>query len=61
LLKLAVGPFDGRELADELDREPEDGPSLERVLDAVSDKVERVVRDDGTWVELTTQLEPVDG
>lgn len=61
MLKLAVGPFDGRELADELDREPEDGPSLERVLDAVSDKVERVVRDDGTWVELTTQLEPVDG
>jgi hypothetical protein len=60
-VRLAVGPFDGRTLANELDREPADGPSVERVLEAVTDKVERVDREDGTWVELTTQLEPVHG
>jgi hypothetical protein len=60
-LRLAVGPFDGKRLADELDREPADGPSLERVLEAVADKVERIEREDGTWVELTMELEPVDG
>jgi hypothetical protein len=60
-MRLAVGPFDGPKLADDLDREPADGPSVERVLGAVADKVERVERDDGMWVELTTQLEPVHG
>jgi hypothetical protein len=60
-LKLSVGPFDSEKLADELDREPTDGPSLERVLEAVADRVERVERDGGTWVELTTELESVDG
>jgi hypothetical protein len=60
-VRLAVGPFDAGMLADELDREPADGPSVERVLAAVVDKVERVEREDGTWVELTTQLEPVHG
>jgi hypothetical protein len=60
-LRLGVGPFDGKLLADELDREPADGPSLERVLEAVADRVERVEGDDGTWAELTMELEPVDG
>jgi hypothetical protein len=60
-LKLAVGPFDGKKLDDELDREPTDGPSLERVLEAVADTVERVERDGGTWVELTTKLESAGG
>ena len=60
-LKLAVGPFDGRKLADELDREPPEGPSLERVLAAVADRVERFEQDGGTWVELTTELEPAVG
>jgi hypothetical protein len=60
-LTLVVGPFDGKTLAEELDREPADGPSLERVLEAVADRVERVERDGATWVELTTALEAVDG
>jgi hypothetical protein len=60
-LWLAAGPFDSRRLADELDREPADGPSLERVLQAVADTVDRVEHDDGTWVELTIELEPVGG
>ena len=60
-LTLAVGPFDGKTLAEGLDREPVDGPSLERVLEAVADKVERVERDGATWVELTTVLEAVNG
>jgi hypothetical protein len=60
-LRLAVGPFDGKRLADELDREPIDGPSLERVLASVADSVDHAERDGGTWVELTMQLEPIDG
>jgi hypothetical protein len=60
-LRLAVGPFDGARLADELDREPVDGPTLERVLASVADSVDHAERDDGTWVELTMQLEPIDG
>jgi hypothetical protein len=60
-LRLAVGPFDGTRLADELDREPIDGPTLERVLASVADSVDHAERDDGTWVELTMQLEPIDG
>jgi hypothetical protein len=60
-LLLAVGPFDGTRLADELDREPVDGPTLERVLASVADSVDHAERDGGTWVELTMQLEPVDG
>jgi hypothetical protein len=60
-LRLAVGPFDGTRLADELDREPVDGPTLERVLASVADSVDHAERDDGTWVELTMQLESIDG
>jgi hypothetical protein len=60
-LLLAVGPFDGMRLADELDREPVDGPTLERVLASVADSVDHAERDDGTWVELTMQLESIDG
>ena len=60
-LRLAVGPFDGTRLADELDREPVDGPTLERVLASVADSVDHAERDDGTWVELTMHLEPIDG
>jgi hypothetical protein len=60
-LRLAAGPFDAQRLADELDREPPDGPSLERVLEAVADTVERVEHEDGIWIELTMELEPVGG
>jgi hypothetical protein len=31
------------------------------VLEAVADSVERIEREDGTWVELTMELEPVGG
>jgi hypothetical protein len=60
-LRLVVGPFDGATITGELAHEPPDGPSLQRVLEAVADTVERSDRADGAWVELTMNLEPVGG
>jgi hypothetical protein len=46
-----LGPFGG-ELQTEIAREPGEGVSLRRLLDAVVDGYTVDQRDDGTWIEL---------
>ena len=60
-LTLAVGSFDKKVLARELDRETSEGLDLRRVLQTVADSVEVSEEDDGAWVVLTKQLERTDG
>ncbi len=55
-LVAAVGPFDERALADELELEPAERPGLHRVLETVADRVELVDRDGARWVELTKRI-----
>ena len=43
-------------LADQLEREPVDGPNLQRVLETVADRVSFADREDGRYVELTEKI-----
>jgi hypothetical protein len=52
-----VGPFQGGELRAELEGDPGDGVSLQRLLDAVVDSYEVSDRDDGAWIELSKRIE----
>lgn len=53
-LAAELGPF-GRQLQAEFEREPGDGLSLRRLLDAVVDGYELDQRADGTWIQLRKQ------
>ncbi len=55
-LTAAIGPFDAAALADQLEREPVDGPNLQRVLETVADRVSFADREDGRYVELTEKI-----
>ena len=58
VLVTLVGPFgDPDELRKELEREPGDGVTLRRILDAVVDEVALESRDGGEWVRLTKRVE----
>lgn len=48
-----VGPFDGDQLRNELERDSDDSLSLRRILDTVVDHVEVGNHDGGAWVEVT--------
>jgi hypothetical protein len=52
-----IGPFHGGELRTELEGDPGDGVSLQRLLDAVVDGYEVSDRDDGAWIELSKRIE----
>jgi hypothetical protein len=56
-LRAAVGPFRGSDLRAELEGEPGESLSLQRLLDAVVDGYQVADRDDGAWVELRKQVE----
>jgi hypothetical protein len=58
-LHASVGPFD-EALRAELEREPEDGVGLRRVLETVVDDVDLGTRDSGVWVELTKAVQAVE-
>ena len=52
-----IGPFHGGELRAELEGDPGDGVSLQRLLDAVVDSYEVSERNDGAWIELSKRIE----
>jgi hypothetical protein len=52
-IDLSFGPFDQELLERELEQETEDGLTLRRVLEAVSDRIDISAEDDGAWVLLT--------
>jgi hypothetical protein len=52
-----IGPFHGGELRVELEGDPGDGVSLQRLLDAVVDSYEVSERNDGAWIELSKRIE----
>jgi hypothetical protein len=56
-LRAAVGPFRGSDLRAELEGEPGESLSLQRLLDAVVDGYQVADRDDGAWVELRKRVE----
>jgi hypothetical protein len=51
-LEAELGPFDGTDLRNELEREPGDELGLRRILDTVVDDVRVEGRQDGAWVVL---------
>lgn len=51
-LEAELGPFDGADLRNELERDPGEELGLRRILDAVVDDVRVEARDDGAWVVL---------
>lgn len=58
VVETLVGPFsDGDGIRAELEREPGDGMTLRRVLDAMVDGVALERRDGGEWVRLTKRVE----
>ena len=54
-----VGPFDDS-LQAELEREPEEGVGLRRVLETVVDRIDLGSREGGTWIELTKSVQGVE-
>jgi hypothetical protein len=52
-----IGPFHGGELRAELEGDPGDGVSLQRLLAAVVDSYEVSERNDGAWIELSKRIE----
>ena len=56
--RATIGPFDGKLLQQELDRDPREGPGLRRVLTTVCDRFELVARDGGHWVEIEKRVKP---
>jgi anti-sigma regulatory factor (Ser/Thr protein kinase) len=54
----SVGPFDDT-LRAELEREPDEGVGLRRVLETVVDDVDLGTREGGVWVELTKSVQAV--
>jgi hypothetical protein len=52
-----IGPFHGGVLRAELEGDPGDGVSLQRLLDAVVDSYEVSERNDGAWIELSKRIE----
>jgi anti-sigma regulatory factor (Ser/Thr protein kinase) len=58
-LHAIVGPFDDA-FRTELEREPDDGVGLRRVLETVVDDVDLGTRGGGVWVELTKSVQAVE-
>ena len=52
-IRADVGPFAAGSVSDELEREPEGGIGLRRLLDTVVDEFSVTDRDGGDWVRLT--------
>ena len=52
-IRADVGPFAAGSVSDELEREPEGGIGVRRLLDTVVDEFSVTDRDGGDWVRLT--------
>lgn len=59
MLHASVGPFDDS-LRAELERDPEEGVGLRRVLETVVDRIDLGRREGGTWIELTKSVQAVE-
>lgn len=55
-LTAAIGPFEAQRLRAELERDPQDGVGLSRVLSHVVDEVELAEREGRTWVRLVKNV-----